>query len=132
MVSYLLDTCVPIDVFRGKASTIHWLEQVPAKQVTISSITVMELQTGIECATVNVEKKKEQLRRFLSVYDVLPFATKDAIETALVRAKLQKQGQLIGPYDLQIAGMAINNDLTLVTGNVKEFSRVENLRIENP
>jgi len=92
----------------------------------------MELQTDIECATVNAEKKKEQLRRFLSVYDVLPFANEDAIETALVRARLQKQGQLIGPYDLQIAGMAINNDLTLVTGNVKEFSRVENLRIENP
>jgi tRNA(fMet)-specific endonuclease VapC len=49
----------------------------------------------------------------------------------LIRASLEKKGTIIGPYDLQIASQAISRYLTLVTNNMKEFERIENLKLEN-
>jgi tRNA(fMet)-specific endonuclease VapC len=51
--------------------------------------------------------------------------------TADIRAKLEKSGTPIGPYDLLIAGTAMSNNAVLITNNTKEFSRVPNLLIEN-
>jgi tRNA(fMet)-specific endonuclease VapC len=48
-----------------------------------------------------------------------------------IRATLARQGKPIGPYDLQIAAISVTHDLTLVTDNVDEFSRVPRLKIEN-
>jgi tRNA(fMet)-specific endonuclease VapC len=46
-----------------------------------------------------------------------------------IRANLQRQGTPIGPYDLQIAAIALANDLTLVTHNTREFARIDGLRL---
>ena len=48
-----------------------------------------------------------------------------------IRADLEKKGTPIGPLDMMIAGHAQSLDLTIVTNNVKEFARVDNLKIEN-
>ena len=48
-----------------------------------------------------------------------------------VRANLEKRGTVIGPYDLQIASVALTHDFVLVTNNTKEFERVEGLQLEN-
>lgn len=61
----------------------------------------------------------------------LPFDDVAAASYASVRAELSAKGSLIGPYDLQIAAIALANDLTLVTHNTSEFSRVSGLRIED-
>lgn len=45
-----------------------------------------------------------------------------------IRAELERHGTPIGPYDMQIAAIAMANDLTLVTHNVKEFSRIKGLK----
>jgi len=129
MVIYLLDTCVLIELFRGNPNTCTWLSSVPASQLKISSVTVMELQAGIEYTTVKVEEKKEQLKRVLSVFEEISFEHQDAIETAKIRAVLKRAGQMIGPYDLQLAGSALARGFTFVTGNLKEFTRVEGLEI---
>jgi len=129
MVTYLLDTCIPIMVFRGHEEPIKWLSTIPADQIKISSITVMELQAGIEYATVNVEKKKKQLKTFLNLYETINFGTGDANQTAKITADLKKQGKMIGPYDLQIAGTAMNHQFTLVSCNLKEFNRVNKLDV---
>jgi tRNA(fMet)-specific endonuclease VapC len=129
MVTYLLDTCIPIMVFRGNEEPIHWLSNIPADQIKISSITVMELQAGIEYASANMEKKKQQLKKFLDLYETINFKTDDAIQTAKIIADLKKQGQMIGPYDLQIAGIVLNYQFTLVSYNLKEFSRVKKLNV---
>jgi len=55
----------------------------------------------------------------------------DAEVYAEIRDKLEKSGNIIGPYDLQIAAIALRRQLTLVTGNVHEFSRVAGLLIED-
>jgi len=49
----------------------------------------------------------------------------------MLRAELERRGQIIGPYDLQIAAQAISNDLILVTNNTKEFERIPGLKLDN-
>jgi tRNA(fMet)-specific endonuclease VapC len=66
-----------------------------------------------------------------SVVSTIPFTYKEAETAAIIRAKLEKAGTPIGPYDTLIAGTALRADCVLVINNTKEFSRVENLRVEN-
>ncbi len=54
-----------------------------------------------------------------------------AAEAAIIRARLEEKGTPIGPYDTLIAGVAKSKALTLVTNNVREFSRVEGLVVVN-
>ena len=68
---------------------------------------------------------------FLSCFLSLPFDDAAAIAFGRIRARLAALGTPIGPYDLQIAAIALTNDLTLVTHNIREFSRVRGLRIED-
>ncbi len=68
---------------------------------------------------------------FGSRFPSLPFDDRVARRYGKIRARLAKQGRLIGPNDLMIAAIAIANELTLVTHNTGEFSRVKNLRIED-
>jgi tRNA(fMet)-specific endonuclease VapC len=53
------------------------------------------------------------------------------IEAANIRAQLEKNGMLIGPYDLLISGLARSQGMTLVTNNTREFERIAELRLEN-
>ena len=68
---------------------------------------------------------------FLQRFIQTPFDIADAEEAARVRAFLEDQGTPIGPYDTLLAGHAISLGVTIVTANVKEFSRMPGLRVEN-
>ena len=61
----------------------------------------------------------------------LPFEAKAAQICGQIRVKLQAKGTPIGAYDLQIAAIALANNLTLVTHNTREFERIENLALED-
>ncbi len=68
---------------------------------------------------------------FLSAYTILPFAEKNSTVFGQLRAMLAKKGTPVGPYDIQIAALGIARNLTVVTHNTGEFSRVPNLRLED-
>ena len=53
------------------------------------------------------------------------------MEAASIRAKLEKKGTPIGPYDLLIAGVAKSENMVLVTNNTKEFQKIPDLPLEN-
>jgi len=61
----------------------------------------------------------------------LPFDDTDAVEFGLIKKDLEKKGKLIGPMDLLISAQAKSKNLILVTNNIKEFGRVEGLKLEN-
>ncbi len=61
----------------------------------------------------------------------LPFDSRAVAEAARLRALLQAQGQPIDPYDVLLAGQALSLSLRCVTGNIKEFSQVPSLTVEN-
>jgi tRNA(fMet)-specific endonuclease VapC len=93
-----------------------------------SSIVVQELFFGAF--------KSRRPGNNLSIFDsllfpVIDFDRDDARQAGLVRADLMARGAPIGPYDVLIAGHALARNLTLVTHNTREFSRVAGLRIED-
>jgi tRNA(fMet)-specific endonuclease VapC len=78
-----------------------------------------------------VEKNLAALHQFSIPFDILPFDYNATIEYGIIRADLEKQGTPIGPLDTLIAAHAKSLNYTLVTNNVKEFSRVGGLKLEN-
>ena len=89
-----------------------------------------ELEYGITKSSAP-KKRQQQLEELCSLVTVLPFGRTEAKVTADIRAKLEKKGTPIGPHDLLIAGTTLANSAVLVTNNIKEFSRVPKLQIEN-
>lgn len=64
-------------------------------------------------------------------FEILDFEPQDAIKAGEIRARLAAKGTPIGPFDLLIAGQAVARDLTLITNNLREFNRVDQLRVED-
>ncbi|MGD9554041.1 MAG: type II toxin-antitoxin system VapC family toxin [Arcobacteraceae bacterium] len=125
---YLLDTNTVIYFFKGLGNISKNLFTVSPKDIFIPSIVVYELEVGIAKSN-DSQKREEQLKRLLSQINVIDFTQKEAIESAKIRANLEKKGTPIGAMDVLIAGCAKANNLILVTRNTKEFERVENLRM---
>jgi tRNA(fMet)-specific endonuclease VapC len=98
--------------------------------LAISSVTVFELEYGASKSNWG-EKTRQKLAMFLAPFTILPFTSSDAFHAGIIRAHLEKQGAIIGPYDVQLAGQAISRDLIFVTHNTVEFNRVPNLRLED-
>ena len=96
----------------------------------ISSVTIFELEYGAAKSNWG-ERTRQKLVMFLAPFNILPFTADDAIYAGDIRGQLEKQGSIIGPYDVQLAGQALSRNLTFVTHNTGEFSRVPNLRLED-
>ena len=128
---YLLDTNICICFMKNMYPelTEKLLSTDPAS-LLISSVTVYELEYGAEKSNRG-EKSRQRLALFLAPFKILPFTADDAVTAGKIRACLEKQGKPIGPYDIQIAAQAFTRDITLVTHNTSEFSRVPNLKVED-
>jgi len=130
-MKYMLDTNICIYIIKEKPKKVldkfHTLD---IGDVCISSITLAELQYGVEKSKYK-ERNKLALAAFLSSIEILPFSDNAAAEYGRIRANLEKQGNIIGAYDLMIGAHALSENITLVTNNAKEFRRIENLSLEN-
>ncbi len=125
---YLLDTNSVIYFFKGMGRVSENLFSCSPKDIFIPSIVLYELEVGI-AKSINSKKRREQLNVLLEQIQIVDFGEKEAKESALIRATLEKNGTPIGPMDTLIAGCAKANNLTLVTNNTKEFQRVDKLII---
>jgi tRNA(fMet)-specific endonuclease VapC len=128
---YLLDTNICIYIINNNPkAVVDKIKKLKPNQVKLSAISVGELEYGVSKSRFR-EKNRNALIDFASAFDILPFGDNDAEVFGLLRADLEKRGQLIGPYDMQIAAQAITNNLILVTNNTGEFSRIKEIKIEN-
>ncbi len=127
---YVLDTNILIYFFKGLGNVPQRLLSVSPKDIAVPAVVIYELEYGITKSSAP-KKRQQQLEELCSLVTVLPFGRTEAKVTADIRAKLEKKGAPIGPHDLLIAGTAIANNAVLVTNNIKEFSRVPKLQIEN-
>jgi tRNA(fMet)-specific endonuclease VapC len=125
---YILDTNTLIYYFKGQGQVAQNIANVSPQEIGISTIVLFELQVGIAKST-SPAKRTQQLQQFLSRVNVVPFDRDCAVAAATIRAQLEQQGTPIGPIDVLIAGTALAFQATLVTHNVKEFSRVSGLAI---
>jgi tRNA(fMet)-specific endonuclease VapC len=130
-MKYLLDTNICILLIRQKSPPVlAKLTSYAITDVSISAITVAELQYGVQKSTKPTQNQ-QALNQFLIPLTILPFDDGAAIHYGRIRAYLEAQGLPIGALDTLIAAQAIHHDLTLVTNNVREFSRVHGLNIED-
>ncbi len=128
---YLLDTNVVSDFFRHHPAVVAHFGRVPPAQLAISTVTVMEIEYGFERNPAARARFGAVWAGLLGDLKVLAFESGDATHTARVRAHLASLGTPIGPFDLQLAGTALNRQLTLVTHNSDEFGRVPDLGTED-
>lgn len=128
-MNYLLDTNICIHYFKSQFRLKEKLEQVGYSKVAISEITYAELIYGAEKSD-NFPKNMHVLQEFISKIPILPIF--NAIEIyGKEKARLKTKGTIISDLDLFIGATAIFFDLILVTRNVREFKRLENIKIEN-
>ncbi len=128
---YLLDTNICIYVMKDSfPSLTERLLSTDPYQVAISAITIYELEYGAAKSKWG-ERTRDKLYAFLSPFSIIPFDAYDAAAAGRLRWLLAKQGSPVGPYDIQIAAQAFARDMTVVTHNVKEFSRIPGLKVED-
>lgn len=128
---YLIDTNVCVMYLNGRSPSIRdRILSVPTQDIAVCSVVKAELFFGAMRSN-NPTATLQRQQAFLDNYESLPFNDQCAIIFAQIRAQLAAQGTPIGAYDLQIAAIAIANNLILVSHNTKEFSRIPQLQLED-
>ena len=130
MLKYLLDTNIVIYTMKERPKEVREAFGRHYGQICISTVTYMELIYGVE-RSANPEQNLRVLEGFAARLDMLSYDAGAAVHTGQIRAKLAAAGSPIGPNDQMIAGHARSLGLIVVTNNVKEFERVEGLRVDN-
>jgi tRNA(fMet)-specific endonuclease VapC len=130
-MKYLLDTNVCIRIINRRSETARKkLLSVKAGDVVVCSIVRAELWYGsAKSQTPEATRRKQNL--FLKPFRTLPFDDVAAASYATIRADLERQGTPIGALDMQIAAIAVANNMILVTNNTRELSRVQGLKLED-
>jgi tRNA(fMet)-specific endonuclease VapC len=130
-VIYLLDTNACIRYFRDPNSRVRaeLAARSPA-DIRFCSVVLAELYRGA-LRSSNPATSRATVDAFIAPYVSLPFDDVAAEIHARIRVHLERQGNLIGPYDLLIAAIALAHTVTLVTHNTNEFSRVPGLALED-
>lgn len=125
------DTCIHL-INRGPrhVAVLRRIDGLHYGDVMISAISLAELRFGIAKSTRRPENQT-LLEMFLARFEVADFDAAAADAYGRVRAELERRGTPIGPLDTLIAAHCLSRDDVLVTNNVREFRRVEGLRLEN-
>lgn len=130
-MKYLLDTNACIRYLNGRApQLVRRLSSTARQDVAVSAVTTAELFYG-SAKSQHPERSRQKQVTFLSQFITLSFDESLADTYGSIRAFLEKRGTPISHPDLQIASTALIHDLTLVTHNTREFSRVAGLRLED-
>ena len=130
MLKYMLDTNIVIYVIKRRPIELLEVFNRHAGQMCISSITLAELMHGVEKSAMP-DHNLRQIEDFISRLEVLEYGGKAAAHYGEIRADLERKGTPIGVNDLHIAGHARSEGLTLVSNNLREFERVDALRLVN-
>jgi tRNA(fMet)-specific endonuclease VapC len=127
---YLLDTNVVSDLIRNPQGRVtEQIRRIGEEKVCTSIIVAAELRYG---ATRKASPRlTNQVEAVLGAIDILSFEAPADAAYGMIRARLEKAGRPIGGNDLLIAAQAIALGYTLVTGNEKEFARIQGLTCEN-
>lgn len=129
MKGYLLDTDIVVFLFRNQKGIANQLAAIEPRNVYVSEITVAELEYG-NYQSGRYDENRKMLDLFLSSVNVLPFSVAISLY-AKERFRLNSLGQNIQDFDLLIGCTSVAENLVMVTNNVKHFSRIEGIQIDN-
>ena len=128
---FLLDTNICIYIIkRQPPQVLDKFRTLDLSDVGISSITVAELEYGAYKSQLT-DRNRVAFNQFLMPLEIVPFDERATQNYGQLRSQLERQGIVIGSMDMLIASQALSLGLILVTNNVKEFSRIPDLVVEN-
>ena len=130
MLRYLLDTNFCIRVLRDRPPGMRERFNAEAGSLCISTVVLTELLYGA-AKSARPQHNRDQVEHFAARLEVLPFDQEAADHAAEIRATLEREGRMIGGYDVLIAGHARSRGVIVVTHNMREFTRVDGLRCED-
>ncbi|MBS3132978.1 type II toxin-antitoxin system VapC family toxin [Candidatus Woesearchaeota archaeon] len=122
---YVADTDVSIDYMRGKQGVVKLLDSI--EELHLTTITLAELFFGVY--SLKSERLLSSLKSYIQKFNCLPFQLWDSIKFGEIKAGLKKKGSLIDDADIMIAAIVASYDFTLITRNVKDFQRINGLKI---
>lgn len=125
MTTLLLDTDACIEIIRGNPAP---LDAWPEANFAISTVSRFEILSGLRQR--RSRKLEKRVHDFLQVADTRLFDEAAADQAVETRIYLDGKGQPIGAYDLLLAGHALSLDMSLLTGNLKDFGRVPELDLK--
>ena len=130
-MKYYLDTNIIIYFIKGQSENIiNHLKLIPSQSIIIPSIVIAEIEYGAN-KSANYNKTIVNYNKFINNFHIEDFNIKAALEYGRIRNELESSGNIIGPNDLMLASIVKANNGCLVTHNVKEFSRINDLYIED-
>ncbi|HYZ24925.1 MAG TPA: tRNA(fMet)-specific endonuclease VapC [Rhodopila sp.] len=130
MLRNMLDTNLCIRLLRDRPQGLRPRFNAEADTLCISTITLTELVRGAARSARPVENRRE-VEGLAARLSVLSFDEDATAHAGDIYADLERKGLLIGPYDILIAGHARSRGLVVITGNLREFQRVDGLRAED-
>ena len=129
---YLLDTNICIFLIKNK--NLYLKQKIfncKKEALFLSSVTIAELEYGVSKSQFR-EKNRYALLDFCSDFtNIIDFTTEDTETYGMIRAYLENKRFPIGPFDTQIAAQGLTRNLTVVTNNIREFSRIPGLKVED-
>jgi tRNA(fMet)-specific endonuclease VapC len=130
-----LDTNVAIALLNGRPPQVRQKfdeTREAATPIFMSAIVFLELMYGA-ANSLRRSENEEKIALFLAsgAIDLVPFDEEDASIAAVIRAKLRRSGEPIGPYDLLIAAQALRRGARLITANMREFMRIPGLDVSD-
>jgi tRNA(fMet)-specific endonuclease VapC len=123
----LLDTNTLIHYLKGMEPVVSRLQASSPRELAIPSVVAYEIEYGT--LKTGSSRRRAVVTGLLAGLAQVPFDQEAALEAARIRIDLETRGLVIGPLDLLIAGTAVSRRAVLVTGNIREFSRVKGLRL---
>jgi tRNA(fMet)-specific endonuclease VapC len=127
----LIDTNILSFFFRNHSLVVEHFQAYlkEHEKINISIITYYEIVSGLK--NRDAQKQLTSFQEFVSYNTVLPLTTSSATISADIYANLRNKGTPIDDIDILIAGTAIANDLIIVTNNIRDFGKIENLEIQD-
>jgi tRNA(fMet)-specific endonuclease VapC len=130
MLRYMLDTNILIYTIKNKPEAVRRHFEAHDGEMCVSSVTAMELLYRAHKSQA-VGRNLDVIEGLLGRLELLDFNLDAAEHAGQIRAELAASGNLIGPFDVMIAGHVRSRGLCLVTNNQREFARVSGLRLED-
>ena len=125
----ILDSNTISYYFRGDPQVVPRLQAVRPADIGVPAIVEYELRYGLlRMPAVAAAPRLAALAKLLRPMQLLPFDSECAAQAARIRVELEAAGTPIGPHDTLIAATALRHQATMVTRNVREFSRVPGLQ----
>ena len=130
---YLLDTNILSELVKKRPdhNLLQHLQSNPSQSLFTSCICVMELRFGSALRRDFKSFWQNIEREIISRVNVMPLGYEEVLKAGDILADLKKKGLSIGIEDVLIGSTALNHNLIMVTANIRHFSRIKGLAVEN-